>query len=902
MPRRVCWISLALLALAPLAAAQELADSAASRGPRFLLVAALHRVPVDVSRTPVLRQRLSLDLGDVPLKVALTAIAQQSGLDLVYSDDVLPVGARVSLRAEGITVAAALTDVLADADLDVVFSRNGRAALVPRAKAGMVDSGSVRGRVTDEKTGQPIARASVALVGTRGRATTDESGQYRIAEVAAGTYSLTASRIGYGKQSQSVTVAAGQEVTLDVALQPAATQLEQVVVTGTVVPTEVKALPTPVTVIGDSEIRFQDPHTVQELFRQAVPTAVSWDYPNSPYQTTFSVRGSSTFGGLFGQMKVFVDGMETASPSQSAVDPSSIERVEVIRGPQAAAIYGSDAIGGVIQIFTRRGDPNVARPQGEAEAAVGVIQTPYAGKNGVIRQTYSGAVRGGGSDVTYAFAARYSHTGDWLPSGEFSAQSNPSVYGGMHFARGIVTADISGRYYVQNNPQVYSPDLAKTGLVYYSKPFYEPYQSQNQTFGVRLNVTPKPWWQHTVTLGLDRFGFDVAQTQPRLTTSSDTLLYVASGGQTKTLIGYNTSLEGSLGTGVSGSLTAGFDHYHMPVISWSTSGALTTNGSIQTTSAQPVGAYRSITDNTGYFTQVQLAFRDALFLTAGLRADHNSDWGDSLGTQVSPRVGISYVRQAAGATLKLRSSWGRAIRAPLPGTKSAAVYSWGVILANPLLGPERQKGWDVGADAAFGRRGSLSVTYYDQTAENLISFLLTQVGPPLTFQWQNIARVKNSGVEVEGTLNAGVLQLKGQFGYTRARIEQLAPSYAGDLQVGDQTLNTPKRTAGASLTVVPLPRSRFTLGVTSVGSWRNYDVLAEYRCFGGTGPCRPTSRDYLMWYPHFVKVNATVSQQITAFVSGFVSVDNITNRDAHEVDNSWPVMGRITTVGVRLAY
>src|SRR6266699_5850567 len=154
MPRRVCWTLLALLALAPFAAAQELADSAASRGPRFLLAAALHPVPVDVSRTPVLRQRLSLDLSDVPLKVALTAIAQQSGLDLVYSDDVLPAGARVSLRADGSTVAAALTDVLADADVDVVFSRNGRAALVPRAVMTTLDSVTVRGRVTDARTGQ----------------------------------------------------------------------------------------------------------------------------------------------------------------------------------------------------------------------------------------------------------------------------------------------------------------------------------------------------------------------------------------------------------------------------------------------------------------------------------------------------------------------------------------------------------------------------------------------------------------------------------------------------------------------------------------------------------------------------------------------------------------------------
>ena len=62
-------------------------------------------------------------------------------------------------------------------------------------------------------------------------------------------------------------------------------------------------------------------------------------------------------------MKVFVDGIEVANPTTAAVDPNSIERIEVIRGPQAAAIYGSDAIGGVIQIFTKRGDPTLSHPR-----------------------------------------------------------------------------------------------------------------------------------------------------------------------------------------------------------------------------------------------------------------------------------------------------------------------------------------------------------------------------------------------------------------------------------------------------------------------------------------------------------------------------------------------------------
>src|SRR5207247_7061926 len=130
-----------------------------------------------------------------------------------------------------------------------------------------LDSGRVRGRVTDAKSGQPIARASVVLAGTRWRGMTDENGQYRITDVTAATYTLTASRIGYTKQSQSVTVAVGQEVTVDLALKGTATELEQVVVTGTLTPTEVKAIPTPISVISADQIEQKGYQRVDQIFR-----------------------------------------------------------------------------------------------------------------------------------------------------------------------------------------------------------------------------------------------------------------------------------------------------------------------------------------------------------------------------------------------------------------------------------------------------------------------------------------------------------------------------------------------------------------------------------------------------------------------------------------------------------
>jgi outer membrane receptor protein involved in Fe transport len=845
---------------------------------------------------PVLRKQIALETDGGTLREALNEITRQTGLAFVYSRDVVNADSRVHLRATQITVTAALTEILLDAGVDVLLSSSRQAALVKRQYP--VQHGSISGRVTDAKTSSAIVGATVAIERTSLSASTDNDGRYRIAEVVPGNYTVRARYIGYAPASMPVTIGADQEATADFALERSVQKLDEVVTTGTVVPTEVRALPTPVTVVGESDIAAQHPHTVQELFRQVVPGAVSWDQVNNPYLTAFSVRGASTMANQVGQMKVFIDGIEAASTSVAPVDPSSIERIEVIRGPQAASIYGSDAIGGVIQILTKRGDPNLVRPQLSAEAALGVLQTPYADFGGVLRQTYAASLRGGGPDANYNLGAGYSHSDNYLPGGENSVQSNPSVYGGMRFARGVLSIDVSGRSYLQNVPAVLNPELAGTGFVFFSKPFHEDQQTKNQGLGARLDVAATSWWQHTIVAGLDHYSLEFEYTQPRLTTPDDTLLAVFNQSRTKMSLGYNTSVQGILGRGLYGSLTAGVDHYSVPINQFFTFGALNTTGSIQTVPDQPVSASRTITNNTGYFAQAQLSIRDALYLTGGLRAEENSGFGDSLGTPVSPRIGASYVQQLAGVTLKLRSSWGRAIRPPAPGYKLASVGTTQIQLANPTLGPERQQGWDAGADAVFGARGSLSVTYYDQTADDLIEFVSLPTPQP-AIQAQNVGRVANTGLEVEGTLALGPMTMKASYGYSRARIEQLAPNYTGDLLVGDQTLATPKHSAGALVTVTPLAGTSISAGLTYVGSWNQYDYVAEFRCFGGTGPCQPTFRDYIVEYPSFVRVNATIAQQITPMLSGFISLDNLTNNTSFELDNLSPVVGRITTAGIR---
>lgn len=902
-------LALCILPVAQPAAGQQ--SQSPAGGVRFLLAAWSPPREVDATAAPVLRRRVSLDLAGATLGEALREITRQADLEIVYSPRVVPVGSPVSLHARDLTVATALTEILAGVPVDVSVTVGGGLALVPRAPRGRspgawerADSGSVAGQVTDSASGSPIVGATVTVEGTRRSVVTDAGGQYRIGRVMPGTYTVRARYIGYAPSSRSVTVMAGEEAIANFTLAKSAQQLEQLVVAGTIVPTEVKALPTPVTVISEEDIAVQRPLSVQELFRKAVPGAVGWSYGSAPYQTELSVRGASSITATASSMKIFIDGVDVAAAIYSQIDPTSIERIEVVRGPQAAAIYGSEAIGGVIQVFTKRGDVQLVRPQVSAEAAMGIVQTPYPGHKATLRQEYKASVRGGGPDIGYHLGAGYSHLGDWLPNGEVSRQSNPSVYGGVTYARGSVAVDLSGRYFTTDvAANLLNPELLQSGFAPYSKPSYQPLQYQNQTVGARFSVTPTSWWSSSVNVGLDRYSYDLAQTRPRLTTPADTLLLVANEAATKTSIALHTSLQGTLSSGVSGSLTAGVDHWGRPVSSWYALDAIGTTGTIRTAASGAIGATRTVTHNTGYFTQAQIGLRDVLFLTAGLRAERNSDFGDSLGTPLLPRLGLSYVRPVGNATLKLRGSWGRAIRPISPGQKSGFVSATTIQLPNALLGPERQQGWDAGVDATLGTGGSLSVTYYDQIAENLVDAVVVALTPVYTQQFQNVGSVKNTGVEVEGRISVRMLTLQGQYAYTRSRIEGLSPTYAGDQQIGDTPLLRPRHTAGVSVTVGgPFASSSVSGGLVYVGSRANYDYLALFRCFGGTGACRPTFRDYQIEYPGFVKLNLSLFQRITPIFSGILSIDNLTNNQTDEVSNELPRRGRSVTAGLRVQY
>ena len=353
-------------------------DAAASRAPRFLLAMAERStpVPVDLKRSAILRQPLSLALDGVTLKEALAEISRQARLSLVYADDDVPIEATVNLRADRITVAAALMDVLLDAGVDVVFTRDGRATLVKRPPGPAVQLGSIAGTVTAGETATPLVRAVVSVTGTRLTAETDPSGRYVIGSVPVGTQRLRARMLGYAPADTSVVVVEGQEAVVNFQLRAQAIELEAVVAVGYGEKRR-ENLTGAVTSIGSEPLESRPITNTLAAIQGVIPGVVVERSGGQPGVEDFSLnlRGATSTNGGNSPL-VLIDGVPG---SLELLNPADIETISVLKDA-AASIYGARAADGVLLVTTKKGTRGAPTFTYSTNAAItkltGLMDTP----------------------------------------------------------------------------------------------------------------------------------------------------------------------------------------------------------------------------------------------------------------------------------------------------------------------------------------------------------------------------------------------------------------------------------------------------------------------------------------------------------------------------------------------
>ncbi|MGM0545772.1 MAG: TonB-dependent receptor, partial [Bacteroidota bacterium] len=221
--------------------------------------------------------------------------------------------------------------------------------LIPISGLAQSNGGTIQGTVSS--SGQSVAGANVAVDDIQKGAPTDEDGTFIIEDIASGTYELTVSAVGFWTHTQEVSVQKDELINLEISLKPKTQQLDQVVVTGTMRETFVKESPVKVQVVSNEHLTKTGANNFME----------SVNFLNGLYQEvscgvceTNSVR----INGMDGPYTaVLIDGMPIMGALASVyglngINTSSIRNIEIIKGPNST-LYGSEAMGGVINIITK---------------------------------------------------------------------------------------------------------------------------------------------------------------------------------------------------------------------------------------------------------------------------------------------------------------------------------------------------------------------------------------------------------------------------------------------------------------------------------------------------------------------------------------------------------------------
>ncbi|HKJ44327.1 MAG TPA: SusC/RagA family TonB-linked outer membrane protein [Balneolales bacterium] len=287
--------------------------------------------------------------------------------------------------------------------------------LVPLS-AVLAQSGSISGKVTDGKTGEVLPGANVFISQIQKGASTNPDGKYVIKNIPAGTYTLTASYIGYQKYITTVDIGT-KEVVLNIKLQPDMLGLEEVVVTAFGIKRKERSLGYSVQNVKGADVdRSKESNVVNALEGKVAGVEINSSSGQPGASSRIVIRGNSSMLGnnqpLFVVDGIPISNAEDANQAGDALfvgsasnrgldlDPNTIASISVLKGASATALYGSRASNGVI-LITTKGAENAKQQQtkitlnsrvGWDNAIIDGYQTTYLqGQNGYYQNGMTGA-------------------------------------------------------------------------------------------------------------------------------------------------------------------------------------------------------------------------------------------------------------------------------------------------------------------------------------------------------------------------------------------------------------------------------------------------------------------------------------------------------------------------------
>ena len=585
------------------------------------------------------------------------------------------------------------------------------------ATSAAAQQSEIAGTVLDARSGRPLDRVQV-IAGTGAGTRTDTRGRFRVAGLTGPTVTLNVALIGYRPATQVATVG-DQEVIIR--LTEMAVNLGEIIVTGTVEGASKRTIPNSVTSVRASEVQDLAPSPdMSSLINSRAPGVVvipgTGQIGSGP---RIRIRGVNSFS-LTDQPLIYIDGVRVANDVSTGIfvqafgsgiasrlndlDPDQIESIEIIKGPAAATLYGTEASNGVVQVITKKGKVSsrpdiklglrfgnswfmnpegrivqpINRVNGELVAWNPVAQEEALG-NKLFRdgfgQGYTASITGGNPNINYYAGATYDYDKGIEPTNyqkRFTANASlgitPSSKYDVNLSFGVVKNDVNQAFEAGAGGIWFStifgdPALASgpTRGFIFGPPEYQWYARQPRqivnrfTVSAQLNHRPADWFSHRLIVGLDQTEEGSEQLNRYLPVE-----YVqfnpgvaALGGkyQQRRDIAYGTfdyaaSLKFDLTENIRSTTAIGGQIYRRRTdLVWADGQQFPAPG-LETVAATAVrvGFDDYVVNTTvGVYVEEKVAFNERLYVTGALRVDNNSAFGENFDFVVYPKVGASYV-------------------------------------------------------------------------------------------------------------------------------------------------------------------------------------------------------------------------------------------------------------------
>ena len=732
--------------------------------------------------------------------------------------------------------------------------------------ARLASAATLAGQVTDPD-GRGITAARILVVNSLGlvaEAVTESGGTYEIAQLDAGRYQIRVIVDGLRTDPVDVALTADErrEVSLRMRLSAIA---ESIVVSAAQIDVPLSSVADSVTVITAAELEARQIETVADALRLVPGLVVTRSGGRGAITSLFPRGGGSDY------TLVLVDGMRANSFGGgydfAHLSVGNIDRIEIVRGPQSA-VFGSDAIGGVVRVVTRRG----GRPRldglveggglGTIRSALGAAGTAGtwtwgAGAEKTRSDGYTGAAANGErvsnddydlSHVSGTLGRQRPNGADFFVAAHLSRDergfpgpfgSDPiGVFGGVdRISRGVNnTRQVGGRFAYPWTPRVRQRIEAIYADI--SGEFVSAFDPADPS----TNGTKR----------LDaRIQEDVAFTS-------------ALGAS----VGVELTRERGSSTFVTGS------------------------------AGQPIPIERGL---AGTYAELRLVQQNRLFVTGGVRLEHltrdpvepdpssfspRPAFPSQTINSVNPKIAVSYAVRRPGegrAATRLHASAGTGIRPP-----NAFEIAF---TDNPNLKPERSRSIDVGMEQQFaGGAYHLAATVFFNRYDDLIVTVGRSLRDASRYRTDNISNARARGLELSGEarlprglavgashtfLATDILSVDG--------LERLAPA---PFAVGDPLIRRPRHQSAATVRYSAVRLSAFA---ELLQRSRTLDLEPNFGSSGG-----------LFFSSGYSTINAGVSVPIGGRLRVFARGLNLTHRK-YEETLGYPALGRSGIVGVRVA-